>query len=366
MATLNRKDCEEHPRSNQGQNSGVPISQEDYITQVSEENEGRVTRKLSQEFCETENRKLGALSRLDDFLMNTLVQGYYGTAPATSGNAFGTNQGRNEDDSQSDTHPEASIFRSQTTQNSGPEVGHDNQNKKDETRNVENLKMATFRYWGLAMTGERALITCCQDIPPHKRTSMNFLHVEFQFKTFPCNGSLQSQKTWQKRFTRHNISNGWTITVKAKFRCRQPRQHACWIRRCIATQQWPLTSTALFKRTTANTLVLDGKKGTFERFEDLFQAMFEIKPDTTEAMKINIFPSHFRDDALQIFHNFSAGGKQTFEDELFIIRQKCVSPWSQATNIHKMHKFILDPKTNNGPMFITKKQQPSIHASSSI
>ena len=35
------------------------------------------------------------------------------------------NQGTNEDDSQSDPHPEADIFCSQTTQNSGPEVGHD-------------------------------------------------------------------------------------------------------------------------------------------------------------------------------------------------------------------------------------------------
>ena len=35
------------------------------------------------------------------------------------------NQGTNEDDSQSDPHPEAGPFRSQTTQNSGSEVGHD-------------------------------------------------------------------------------------------------------------------------------------------------------------------------------------------------------------------------------------------------
>ena len=34
-------------------------------------------------------------------------------------------QGTNEDDSQSDPHPEAGIFRSQITQNSGPEVGPD-------------------------------------------------------------------------------------------------------------------------------------------------------------------------------------------------------------------------------------------------
>ena len=34
------------------------------------------------------------------------------------------NQGTNEDDSQSDPHPEGGLFRSQTTQNSGPEAGH--------------------------------------------------------------------------------------------------------------------------------------------------------------------------------------------------------------------------------------------------
>ena len=80
---------------------------------------------MSQEFSRTENHILGALGRLEDFLMNLLIQGHSGTALETSRNAFGTNQGTNEDDCQSDPHPEASIFRSQTTQNSGPEVGHD-------------------------------------------------------------------------------------------------------------------------------------------------------------------------------------------------------------------------------------------------
>ena len=125
LAALNKENCEEHPRSNMVQNSNVPRLQEDYITQVSEEIEGRVTKKLSQEFSKTQNRILGALARLDDFLMNPLIQGHSGTAPETSRNAFGTNQGTNEDDSQSDPHPEAGIFRSQTTQNSGPEVSHD-------------------------------------------------------------------------------------------------------------------------------------------------------------------------------------------------------------------------------------------------
>ena len=91
------------------QNSSAPRSQEDYITQVSEEIEGRVTKKLSMEFSRTEKRILGALARLDDFLMNPLLPGRSGTTPEPSRNAFITSQGTNEDDSQNDPHPEVDL-----------------------------------------------------------------------------------------------------------------------------------------------------------------------------------------------------------------------------------------------------------------
>ena len=125
LAALNKENCEEHPRSNLAQNSIVPRLQEDYITQVFEEIEGRVTKKLSQVFSRTENRVLGALARLGDLLMNPLIQGHSGTAPEASRNVFSISQGTNEDDSQSNPHPEAGIFNNQMTQNSGPEDGHD-------------------------------------------------------------------------------------------------------------------------------------------------------------------------------------------------------------------------------------------------
>ena len=125
LAALNKENCEEHPRSNLAQNSNALRSQEDYITQVSEEIEGRVTKRLSKELSRTENRILCALARLDDFLMNPLPQGHSGTTPEPSRNALSTSQGTNEDDSQSDPHPEAGLFYSQITQNSGPAEGHD-------------------------------------------------------------------------------------------------------------------------------------------------------------------------------------------------------------------------------------------------
>ena len=124
-SALNMENFEELPKRNMAQNSFYPRSQEDYTTQVSDEIEGRATKKLSQEFSRTENRISGALSCLDDFLMNLLFQGYSGTAPETSRNAYGSNQGRNVDDSQSDPHPEAGAFQNQTTHNFGPEDGND-------------------------------------------------------------------------------------------------------------------------------------------------------------------------------------------------------------------------------------------------
>ena len=112
LAALNKENCEEHPRSNLAQNSNVPRPQEDYITQVTEEIEGRVTKRLSKEFSRTENRILGALARLDAFLMNPLLPGCSGTTPEPSRNALNTSQGTDEDDSQNDPHPKAGFLTS--------------------------------------------------------------------------------------------------------------------------------------------------------------------------------------------------------------------------------------------------------------
>ena len=127
LAALNKENWEEHPRNSLAQNSSAPRSQDDFITQVSEEIEGPVTKRLSKEFSRTENRILGALARLDDFFMKPLLQGHSGTTPEPSRNALNTSQGTNEDDSQNDPHPEVGLFHGQRTQDSGPEDGHDNE-----------------------------------------------------------------------------------------------------------------------------------------------------------------------------------------------------------------------------------------------
>ena len=120
LAAVTRETQEEHSRNGQSRNTSAPRINEEYITQVSKEIEGRVTKKLSQEFSRTESRILGDLSKLNEFLLNPQITTHSGTVPGTFRNTNVENQGTNEDGSQSDPHPEAGIFRGQITQNFGP------------------------------------------------------------------------------------------------------------------------------------------------------------------------------------------------------------------------------------------------------
>ena len=82
MATLRNKrklaavsrETPESTRNERAPNVLDPELTQDYISQVSEEIEGRVTKKLSKEFSRTESRILGALSKLDEFLLNPQVR----------------------------------------------------------------------------------------------------------------------------------------------------------------------------------------------------------------------------------------------------------------------------------------------------
>ena len=71
LAAVTRETQEEHPRNGQSRNTSVPRINMEYITHVSEEIEGKVTKKLSQEFSRTESRTLGALSKLDEFRVSS-------------------------------------------------------------------------------------------------------------------------------------------------------------------------------------------------------------------------------------------------------------------------------------------------------
>ena len=114
MATLRNKrklaavsrETPESTRSGRAQSILDPELTQDYISQVSEEIEGRVTKKLSKEFSRTESRILGALSKLDEFLLNPRVRTCSVAVPGTSGRSNLENQGTDEDRPSDDPGPE--------------------------------------------------------------------------------------------------------------------------------------------------------------------------------------------------------------------------------------------------------------------
>ena len=114
LTAVARQTQVEHPRSSQSRNTSVRRINEEYITQVSEEIEGSLTEKLSQEFSSTESRILGALSKLDEFLLNPQVRTRSGTVPGTFRNTNVEYQEAKEDHSQDDPHPEVgpSVYQS--------------------------------------------------------------------------------------------------------------------------------------------------------------------------------------------------------------------------------------------------------------
>ena len=114
MATLRNKrklaavsrETPESTRSGKAPSALDPELTQEYISQVSEEIEGRVTKKLSKEFSRTESRILGALSKLDEFLLNPQVRTCSVVAPGTSRSNNLENQGTNEDRPSDDPGPE--------------------------------------------------------------------------------------------------------------------------------------------------------------------------------------------------------------------------------------------------------------------
>ena len=95
---------EEHPRNGQSRITSIPGSNEKNITQVSKEVEGSVTKELSQRSSWTDSRILGALSKLDKFLLNPRIRTPSGTVPKTSRNTDFENQQPTVDCSQNELH----------------------------------------------------------------------------------------------------------------------------------------------------------------------------------------------------------------------------------------------------------------------
>ena len=251
------------------QNSNGPRSEENYITQVSDEIEGRVTKKLCQAFSRTKNRILRALARPDDFLMNPLSHGYSGTAPETSRNAFSTSQGTKEEDSQSDPHVEAGMFNNQTTQNFGLEECHDM---------VTGVQKESLCGQNM-VTGVHDEVTHCSPSASSGKQKRNHSTNQPQFRSENIPSTIEADQillALQQLANKYNSAN--------------------FCNNINRTSNLP-------KSLTTTIRTFDGKYEKFELSEDLYQTSLKIHNQLIEKDRIKYFQSLMRGDALQTFEN---------------------------------------------------------------
>ena len=99
-----------------------------FTSQVSEEIKGGITKKLSKEFNRTESRILGALSKLDEFLLSPQVRTCSVAVPGTSRNSDSENREPTVDQSLNDPCPEAMFSSHHSGNLTGPELEVSNHN----------------------------------------------------------------------------------------------------------------------------------------------------------------------------------------------------------------------------------------------
>ena len=121
LAAVSRE-TPEGSRGSRAQSILDPELTQDYISQISEEIEGRVTKNLSKEFRKTESPILGALSKLDELLLNPQVRTCSVAVPGTSRNTNSENRDITGVHSSDDPYPEVGFFSHRSGQLNSPEA----------------------------------------------------------------------------------------------------------------------------------------------------------------------------------------------------------------------------------------------------
>ena len=389
LAAVTRETQEEHPRNGQSRITSVPRINEEFITQVFEEIEGRVTQKLSQEYSRTEFRILGALSKLDEFLLNQQIRTHSGTVPETFRNTNVDNQGTNEDDSQSDPHPEAGLFRSQTTKNPGPEVGPYMVTGATERHDMVTGVTKEVRNGPDIVTRVQRESLCSHDmvtgVTKEVRNGHNMVtggpqeirsrpHMVTGVEEEICQYSHMTTETHEEiPYCSLSTSSGKQkkarSTSQPQFRSANTPATIEADQILLALQQLATNSNSAnfnnnisriskLPKTLSTTMpTFGGKSEKFELSEDLFQTSLKNHNQLTEEDKLYYFHSLMRGDALQTFKNIGSPNRENLTEILTVFRGKYVKPQSMATAKHKFQQLVFNPATQKLIDFLDELQK---------
>ena len=256
--------------------------------------------------------------------MNPLIQGKSGTTPVMSRNAFSTNQGTNEDDSQSDPHPEAGIFGNQTMQKSGQK------NRRDMVTGATK-QIGSRRDMVTGVHEEE--VTYCSPSTSSGKQKNNRSTSQPQFRSGNTPATIETDQillALQQLANNNNSANFHKNINKIS---------------------------KLPKSLTTTMPTFDGKSEKFQLFEDLFQTSLKIHNELTENDGINYFHCLMRGDALQTFKNINGPTRENLGEILAVFRRKYVKPQSMATAKHKFQKLVFNSANQKLVGFLDELQK---------
>ena len=177
MATLRNKrklaavsrEAPENTRHIQSQSTLDPGMAQEYTSQVSEEVEGKVTKKLSEKFSQAESRILDVFSNLDVVLLDPQVRTCSVAVPGTSRNNDSENREPTADRSLGNSCPEAvfSTYHSCIL----------NDSEQEETHHISHCSIDDFIEISTIFWSKQSKSSW----PSHKQFQTDFSHETFWF-----------------------------------------------------------------------------------------------------------------------------------------------------------------------------------------
>ena len=221
---------------------------------------------------------MGALSKLDKFLLNPQVRTCFLTVPGTSRNSHPENQEPIEDRSSDARRPEVRLSSHPSGNLKSPEV--------EEYHHMVTGGQGGSRNRPHMMTGIKEEIPYCSPGASSRKEKKARSTSQPQFRSENNPAIIEADHI----FLAHQQLA--TNTNSANFKNN--------INRISKLLKFPTTKTPTF----------DGKPENFKLFEDLFQTSFKNHNQLKEEDKINYLQPLMRSDALQTFKNITSPNRE--------------------------------------------------------